>query len=524
MINRANNAARRLWKDESGVVLAFTMVVFLTLFVMALSVYALGETVRLRVEVQNAADSAAYSAAIVQADNNSRIAALNRAMSWCYVQMVRMQMDYIVDKWLEETVDSWGRDNDIMDGVNMAGECNHGQPYYGTGYGVFLYNTSNHKKVMLNKHQLVGIDEINDARDEAQGQGKDYHSLAGPIELCWQNIRDMNAKEVELLNALPGRIHKTVEEILKANISDTWNDSFAGGGGIGYTLYQCDDPKTKTFRIMKGNEEDDFLRHSDYIPEQGSTSPEVFGTGSYTGQWFNLKGDGLQREYVQRSSMLIAEWSYFTSAWYYDFWGDCDIPVIIPNMDDSVRGEDVWDEHFTTELAEPYVVSNIFFCGNTSDPTKGGAIVVGVSRKVTNPFQFMAVGGKLGIVSPFTLDNGNRFMWTAAAAIAGYNPKPREECNGRYEVTYEDNSGDKLWNLKTSDWDAELIPLHRAWTKGAGRAWTGESAGALLAKVKEGPWTAITAGGLAPGVQGGPELMNKGADVDYGGAEGLVVH
>ena len=91
-------------------------------------------------------------------------------------------------------------------------------------------------------------------------------------------------------------------------------------------------------------------------------------------------------------------------------------------------------------------------------------------------------------------------------------------------MTYEDNSGDKLWNLKTSDWDAELIPLHRAWTKGAGHAWTGESAGALLSKVKQGPWIALTGGGLAPGVQGGPELMNKGAEVNYGGAEGWVVH
>lgn len=56
-------------------------------------------------------------------------------------------------------------------------------------------------------------------------------------------------------------------------------------------------------------------------------------------------------------------------------------------------------------------------------------------------------------------------MWAATAAIAGYNPKPRNDCKGKYEVTYEDG-GDKLWNLKTSDWDAELVPLHRAWAKG----------------------------------------------------------
>ena len=91
-------------------------------------------------------------------------------------------------------------------------------------------------------------------------------------------------------------------------------------------------------------------------------------------------------------------------------------------------------------------------------------------------------------------------------------------------MTYEDNGGDKLWNLKTSDWDAELLPLHRAWAKGKSRAWQGETAGSILNTLKGGPWQALYGGGGAPGEQGAPKLMNEGAEVSYGEAEAWVLH
>jgi hypothetical protein len=530
MLKLLNNLAKRLWKDESGVVLAVTMIVFLSLFVMALAVYAVGDTVRLRIEVQNAADSAAYSGAIVQSDCNSRVAALNRAMSWTYVQMVRMEMDYIVDKWLYWTLKDFERDADLMESINSASSCNRGEYYYGTGYGVSDVNPLGQtfvapctkEYIMLNKHQLVRKSKIEQARSDAASAGKSYGALAGPIDKCRENIDAMNEKERDLINKLPKRIKKTVEEILKGNIADTWNDQFAGGGGIMYTLRQEESPLDKNFRILKGAEEDDFLRHSDYIPEQGGRAPEVFGPGSEDSEWFVRKGDGLQRHYVQRSNMLIAQWNWFSSVWA-EVDGVC-VGAVVASGGSSVKGNDPRvinpDRYTTTALAEPQVLKDKFFA-------KGGAIIVGVTRKVNNPFQFMAEGGELGIVRPFTLDKGGqrRYMWTATAAIAGYNPKPRQDCQGKYEVTYEDNSGDKLWNLKTSDWDAELIPLHRAWAKGtAGRVWAGTTAGEILNDVKGGPWVPLYGGGGALGAQGAPKGMNEGAEVAYGGAEGWVVH
>ena len=155
---------------------------------------------------------------------------------------------------------------------------------------------------------------------------------------------------------------------------------------------------------------------------------------------------------------------------------------------------------------------------------RGGSLVVGLTRRMNNPFKFMFPGQSEGVMKPFTVDGGNRYMWTVSAAIAGYNPKPREAAEGRYEVTFEDNSKDKLWNLKTSDWDAVLLPLHRAWAQGKqGRKMEGETAGQILGQMKGGPWQPLYGGGGAPGAQGAPKLMG-GGEVSYGGAEAWVLH
>jgi hypothetical protein len=521
MLNATNRAALRLWKDESGVVLALTVIVFLSLFMMASAIFAGGEAVRRRIELQNAADSAAYSAAIIQADCNSRLAVINRAMSWTYVQMVRMEMDYIVDKWLWLTLQRWDLDNTEMKLFNMPSTCNKGLPWYGTGYGVFVGNGFSHKRILLNKHQYVTTDEIKSARNSAAGQGKSYSALAPKITRCRNQINAMNDKEKELLRKLPDRIEKTVKEILKANIRDTWNDGFAGGGGIMYVLKQEKQPLDNTFRVLEQKEEEDFLRHSDYIPEQGSSAYDVFedGTDTWFVKQYSAGGPGIQRQYKRGHPILISEWDWCSSVWEI-VEGVC-VPVI-PSISGKsfVKGDDpmIYDpSYYITALAEPQVLKKEFFA-------QRGSLRVALTCRLNNPFQFMFGGGGPGVFKPFTLDGGNRFMWTVATAIAGYNPKPRNEANGKYEVTYEDNSGNKLWNLKTSDWDAELIPLHRAGALGEGRAWKGASAGAILGEMKNGPWEPLYGGGGALGAQGAPKLMSEGAEVDYGAAEGWVLH
>lgn len=91
----------RLRREESGVALMLTLSVVLLLYVLCAGVYAVGETARQKIEIQNACDAAAYSAALVEADGLSRMAMVNRALAWTYIMLTNMQIDYLTYKWLQ---------------------------------------------------------------------------------------------------------------------------------------------------------------------------------------------------------------------------------------------------------------------------------------------------------------------------------------------------------------------------------------------------------------------------------------
>ncbi len=101
-----------LRKDSQGFVMMSTLAIFLFLFVLCASIYAIGETIHQRIKLQNACDAAAYSAAVVQADGLSRMATVNRAMAWNYVQMTNHQMDYITYRWLKLTCTRFAEDKE----------------------------------------------------------------------------------------------------------------------------------------------------------------------------------------------------------------------------------------------------------------------------------------------------------------------------------------------------------------------------------------------------------------------------
>ena len=88
-----------------------TLIVFLLLFIFCAAVYAVGETINNRIKLQNACDAAAYSAAVIQADGLSRMAIVNKAMSWTYIQMTNRQMDYITYRWIKLTLKRYEEDH-----------------------------------------------------------------------------------------------------------------------------------------------------------------------------------------------------------------------------------------------------------------------------------------------------------------------------------------------------------------------------------------------------------------------------
>lgn len=111
-------------KDCQGFVVMSTLAIFLFLFILCASIYAVGETIHQRIKIQNACDAAAYSAAVVQADGLSRMAVVNRAMTWSYIQMTNRQMDYITYRWLKLTCKRFQEDkknaNDYAEQVKAA--------------------------------------------------------------------------------------------------------------------------------------------------------------------------------------------------------------------------------------------------------------------------------------------------------------------------------------------------------------------------------------------------------------------
>ena len=477
-------------------------------------------------------DAAAYSAAIVQADTISRVAAINRAMSWTYAQAVKMEMDAIVDKWLELTVDLWDLDNKAVRAFAAGSSCSRGRYtgwddwYTGRSYG-------QREHVKLNKGPWVKITEILSARAKAAAAGKSYGTLKPLIKQANRNIDDMGRRlEDDLIPNLPDRIERAVIEVLKKNVADTWHDKAAGGADFMFALKQESDPNNYFDEF--GNTKADETLFLNYRGENLDNNPRtVFGNGA--DEWFvrqiHSGGEGIQRMYYRPHQNLIAEWWWFGGQWHRV--GNPPVCIRVGQLGQgysSILGEDGWDEdYYVTALARPRRLAKTFF-------NEAGAIIVGVSRCMNNPFQFMLganVGpNQRGIFNAFTLNEDRRFMWAAAAARAAYHMNPPEHNfdpgsgeAGEFDSTFWPKSRE-MENLKYSDWDAVLLPLLRAWSQGDPQRWVGgETAGEILGELRSGAWRPLYPGGSgALGYQGAPKRMHEGAEVAYGSVNRYVLH
>lgn len=156
-----------LGREETGAALVITLAMFLLMYLGIMGVFAVSTAMKERIHLQNACDAAAYSAAVVQADTLSRIATINRAMSWTYVQMTRRQMDYIVLRWLTHTKDHYKIDRDGADRYNKEGffhgPCGtHGSIGVGWFIGTDPNNMGTKERVRLNGFltSYLGIDSM----------------------------------------------------------------------------------------------------------------------------------------------------------------------------------------------------------------------------------------------------------------------------------------------------------------------------------------------------------------------------
>ena len=478
LLEQLNAAARRFARDESGVVLAFTVIVFLSLFVIACSVYGVGENIRQRIELQNAADAAAYSAAVVQADAVSRVAAINKALAWTHVQMGRAVMDYDVDVWLELTIKKWNED--FQKGKMALQPFNFrpftdGRSWIGDGQTSIYPTDQMTGKIKLNNNASYSFLQLNSFWMSAK---EHWGQLETRIIKNRNTIKDLNQKEATIIGDLKTHINQVVSDVVEQNVGSgptTAKDFF-------YSVI-CEDATTY-FQTLK--EEKRLLKYFDSPTDAQS----AFDYG--IGVWFKEQSvDGIQRKYEQQNDSLRADWKWHLEGWIMTQHGPRRV-FSPPDGSDTVKGEDGKQFHDskyyeTEKVKAQYLKANYF--------DKEGAIVVSVARKLSNPLLFMlgnqSEPGMYAFFNPVSSGGGQPYAWAAAASRAGF-----KDNGGDGEYMTKDSSGwvDTRKNLSQWDWDAELIPL--PWATDVQKIWNSSTWKPLNGS--GGTSLAGLAGGTAP--------------------------
>ena len=351
----------RLGRDDDGVALVTTLAVFMFMYLVCIGVYAIGTAVKTRIHLQNACDAAAYSAAVVQADTLSRIATINRAMSWTYVQMTRRQMDYIVWKWLEHTVCHYKEDastalywyqTPLREGRVICPDPSHSwwqlwsskepQPSR-SSHGASNYVTLNNR----NPHQLISSlkemdrDFLNQLPSYAESfystvGGWDESRLAKQIDDDKSAIREMNWKEHRLALELHDRIDATATNVFYANLPIELT-------AVSVRVFQSEDPlrheredllkeEVGYFKHLKNNAEDEHRFIAFSIPalrgewDHDGAILRTFKLG--IDRWF-VRGDGsrstedrwdIQRSYKHwQRDILLSTWNW-SAAYSRCYW------------------------------------------------------------------------------------------------------------------------------------------------------------------------------------------------------------
>ena len=432
-----------LAEDESGVAFAFTVTAALILFLFGAAVYACGEIVRERIELQNTADAAAYSGALVQADTLSRIAVINKAMAWNYVMMTRRQMDHIVDVWLAQVEAHYAAAKSATAAFQNVCACHPRSEFAnwrvgvapGGGGGEVTYQL-----IRLNESQDVMIPVISAARG-----GHPAYNPVSTLNSLRQCVAAMNQAEKELVSDLKKRIENAVEFAVKANASLTENDRKAQTQrDIDWALYDLQDA-SRYFEILK-NDEPRFLKFGEFT----GSAQSIFGNGADV--WLvKAGGEGFQRDYRQSANSLAARWFTYNQIWVHPD-KVCVFAGLVVNPGVRVTGEMARDSYYTGQIAKPQILKNNYF-------QPDGAITVGVSRPLNNPFAFVFSGKQSGIFSAFNVGGGHQTMWCVASARVGYRLPSWREGEYRNRGSIDDKD-----NLCTADWDAEFLPLRENFT------------------------------------------------------------
>lgn len=487
------NRGRALATDSSGAVLALTLSFVLPIYLMVIGIYGVGEVVRNKIELQNAADAAAYSAAVVQADYLSRMATVNKAMAWTYVDLQKRSLDLAMDAFCTKVFANF--QSDLAMCVRENKPCHMHAPAvnYNCGTDVLVNDT-----VLLFTGVGMGIPELakefngqnawgrfllNHAWKVVQANVKGKGVIANtPKVLKYSyNIVKMMAKLKDLHDEYPKKIKEAAQQIAIANMMECKDDYYV-------KVHMGD--QTLSFLFMLGTDDNEkaFISFAD--PTLKDFSPKkVFGPG--TDDWIVRKGPlGFWRVYHQTKTHLYAEWDWFWTKWVHFSWPippiNLHLPPITPG---GARKHDHRKFHGYDGIL-PIIKNNLPIglvvvpaVPITLLPTyfgKSGSISVAIVRKTSNPLSFFTWSGR-GMDAPALLSafnpsvaGGHRpeFMCAVASARAGYKQyekdKEKKFKSSDYTVGYVKADREKTWNLIETDWDAVMLPVKHAWSLCAG--------------------------------------------------------
>ena len=498
-------------RDDEGAAFVITIAVFMFIYLGICGVFAVGKEIKEKIQLQNVADAAAYSAAVVQADTLSRIATLNRAMSWTYVQMTRRQMDYIVYTWLKHTKKHYDIDAAAAKAWALAGSpCES----HVLDWGI--------SDITINGSQPLPDDFDGTLDSFANGlgdesfyamQGSGINKLKAQIQADKTTVREMNDAVRHLANGIKDAVDDAVEDVLRANVPR--NDHVK----CRFLVRQSENPLADYFEGLKNTQEDEsrFLGFS----KNGSPA-EAFKDG--TDIWFvrgyerkEDGGDGIRRSYNHADrGNLVSEWSWHSTKWTCGrrrtSWWHIPSPLTtckhshqndactkIGSLGTTVTmaakcygdNSEIYDrDYFVGEVADPLVLKKSYF-------SRASTITVGLARYNENPFAKIfagdpsTVGGRIvsGLFAAF--NPFNEWSWAFSSAKAGYLQLGQEfDDNGapsrKYKIDWDGD--DQTWNLCQSEWDAVFVPVRQAKSKAVDGSWDGNDFSILEDMVYSGNW------------------------------------
>ena len=132
---------KELAKGTSGAALAVTLSFVMPIYLMVIGIYGVGEVVRNKIELQNAADAAAYSAAVVQADYLSRMATVNKAMAWTYVDLQKRSLDLAMDTFCATVFAKFAADEAMVIQKNKPCHMHAPGVNFNVGTDIFVVDT-----------------------------------------------------------------------------------------------------------------------------------------------------------------------------------------------------------------------------------------------------------------------------------------------------------------------------------------------------------------------------------------------